>query len=221
MSPNGDKKGMMSRNKDETRARILEAALAIAGEAGFAALGINAVARRAGADKQLIYRYFGGLEDLLAAAGADVAERMAQALAPALQPPPASYGELAERLALALYDQMCADGMYRQLRLMEASAPSPATDAFRAARGAALQGWMLAARAGLPMPAGLDVPALNAVIIAAVEGAAILGPVGMERGTQATRDRLVPVLRGLIGAGFGAAASDPAQVKGRPGAEAG
>jgi AcrR family transcriptional regulator len=193
---------MMSRNRDETRQKILDAALALAGEEGFAALGINAVARRAGADKQLIYRYFGGLEDLLAAAGADVAERMAKALTPALQPPPVSYAELAERLALALYDQMRADPMYRQLRLMEASAPTPATDAFRAARGAALQGWMLAARQGLVLPEGVDVPALNALIIAAVEGAAILGPVGMEKGSQATRDRLLPMLRRMIRAGY-------------------
>ncbi|MEO7380512.1 MAG: TetR/AcrR family transcriptional regulator [Paracoccaceae bacterium] len=192
----------MSRNKDETRQRILDAALALAGEEGFAALGINAVARRAGADKQLIYRYFGGLEGLLAAAGADVAARMAAALTPALVAPPDSYAELAERLALALYDQMCADSMYRQLRLMEASAPSPATDAFRAARGAALQAWVVAARQGLAVPKGVDVPALNAVIIAAVEGATILGPVGMERGSDAARARLIPVLRGLIRAGY-------------------
>jgi AcrR family transcriptional regulator len=195
----------MSRNKDETRQRILDAALALAGTAGFAALGINAVARAAEADKQLIYRYFGGLEGLLAAAGADVAERMAAALAPALQPPPASYAALAEALALALYDQMRADPMYRQLRLMEASAPSPATDAFRAARGEALRVWMAAARAGLDAPPGVDLPALNAVIIAAVEGAAILGPVGMETGTPATRDRLMPELSRIIAAAYAGA----------------
>jgi len=193
----------MSKNRDETSRKILDAALSLAGEEGFAALGINAVARRAGADKQLIYRYFGGLEGLLAAAGADVAERIAAALTPALDPPPESYAVLAERLALALYDQMCADSMYRQLRLMEASAPSPATDAFKAARGAALQGFMVAARKGLSFPTGVDVPALNALIIAAVEGAAILGPVGMERGSDATRARLIPLLQRLVRAGYG------------------
>jgi AcrR family transcriptional regulator len=196
----------MTRNKDETRQRILDAALDLAGQEGFAALGINAVARAAGADKQLIYRYFGGLEGLLAALGTDVADRMAAALAPALTPKPTTYAALAEALALALYDQMRVDPMYRQLRLMEASAPTPATDAFRAARGQALGAWVMAARQGLDMPTGVDVPALNALVIAAVEGAAILGPVGMEKGTDATRARLLPELQRIIA---GAYASNP------------
>ena len=193
----------MTRNKDETRQRILDAALTLAGSDGFAALGINAVARAAGADKQLIYRYFGGLEGLLSALGADVAERMAASLAPALIPKPASYAMMAEALALALYDQMRADPMYRQLRLMEASAPSPATDAFRAARGAALGAWVAEARQGLDLPPGLDIPALNALIIAAVEGAAILGPVGMQAGSPDTRARLLPELKRIIAAAYG------------------
>lgn len=196
----------MSRNKDETRQRILDAALTLAGTEGFAALGINAVARASGADKQLIYRYFGGLEGLLSALGADVAERMAAALLPARDPKPETYAALAEALAFALYDQMRADPMYRQLRLMEASAPSPATDAFRAARGQALAAWVIAAREGLTLPEGLDIPALNALIIAAVEGIAILGPVGMEKGPEAARDRLLPELRRIIRAAYGGAA---------------
>ncbi len=36
---------------------------------GFASLGVNAVAREAGVDKVLIYRYFGGLPELLRAYG--------------------------------------------------------------------------------------------------------------------------------------------------------
>jgi len=37
---------------------------------GFAAIGVNAIAREAGVDKVLIYRYFGGLPELLRAWGA-------------------------------------------------------------------------------------------------------------------------------------------------------
>jgi AcrR family transcriptional regulator len=36
---------------------------------GFGTLGVNAVAREAGVDKVLIYRYFGGMDDLLVAFG--------------------------------------------------------------------------------------------------------------------------------------------------------
>lgn len=55
------------RDRPRTEARILDALGAILLDDGFGALGVNAVAARAGADKVLIYRYFGGLDGLLAA----------------------------------------------------------------------------------------------------------------------------------------------------------
>lgn len=191
----------MTRNRDETRQRLLDAALDLVSEDGFGALGINAVARRAGADKQLIYRYFGGLDDLMAAAGAEVARRMAGALAASITPLPDSYAELITRLAEALLAHLLQDLPYRQLRLMEASAPSTATEAFRLARGAVLADWLQTARGNLSPPDGVDAAAANAVIIAAVEGIAILGPVGM--GRDQAQARLVPVLRQLIRASYG------------------
>ncbi len=51
-----------SRDRAQTGAAILAAAEAQLAEAGFRAFGVNAVARRAGCDKQLIYRYYGGME---------------------------------------------------------------------------------------------------------------------------------------------------------------
>jgi AcrR family transcriptional regulator len=56
-----------TRNRGATRGRILSAVGELLAEQGFRALGVNALARRAGADKALIYRYFGGLPELLAA----------------------------------------------------------------------------------------------------------------------------------------------------------
>ncbi len=55
-----------TRNREATRLRIIEAVEAVICAEGFGAIGINAVARNAGIDKVLIYRYFGGLEGLLA-----------------------------------------------------------------------------------------------------------------------------------------------------------
>ena len=46
---------------------------AILSEKGFTALGVNAVARKAGVDKVLIYRYFGGMEQLMEAFARDSA----------------------------------------------------------------------------------------------------------------------------------------------------
>ncbi len=51
--------------RENTEARILDAVGSILSRKGFRYLGVNAIAREAGADKVLIYRYFGGLQPLL------------------------------------------------------------------------------------------------------------------------------------------------------------
>lgn len=57
------------RNRDATETKLILAVEALILHEGFGAVGINALARRAGVDKVLIYRYFGGLPGLLAAYG--------------------------------------------------------------------------------------------------------------------------------------------------------
>ncbi|MGE4556114.1 MAG: TetR/AcrR family transcriptional regulator [Desulfovibrionaceae bacterium] len=52
-----------------TRDNLLEALGRVLVRDGFSAVGVNAVAREAGVDKVLIYRYFGGMQELLAAFG--------------------------------------------------------------------------------------------------------------------------------------------------------
>lgn len=58
-----------TRDKSATKARLLDAVGTILAREGFNSLGINAVAHEAGVDKVLIYRYFGGMTDLLHAFG--------------------------------------------------------------------------------------------------------------------------------------------------------
>lgn len=58
-----------SRDRAATEERILGAVGQVLAREGFAALGVNAIAREAGVDKVLIYRYFGGLPELLRAWG--------------------------------------------------------------------------------------------------------------------------------------------------------
>jgi AcrR family transcriptional regulator len=57
----------VQRDRTATEARLITAVEDLILQEGFGAIGINAVARRAGTDKVLIYRYFGGLSGLLAA----------------------------------------------------------------------------------------------------------------------------------------------------------
>jgi AcrR family transcriptional regulator len=55
----------MARNKEDTKSRILQAVGKLLAESGFNSLGINAIAKEAGVDKVLIYRYFTDLPTLL------------------------------------------------------------------------------------------------------------------------------------------------------------
>jgi AcrR family transcriptional regulator len=58
-----------TRDREATRARLIGAVGTLLAREGFKGLGVNAVAREAGVDKVLIYRYFGGLQQLIAAFG--------------------------------------------------------------------------------------------------------------------------------------------------------
>jgi AcrR family transcriptional regulator len=51
-------------NKAKTKEEILSALSKLLGQKGFEHLGVNSIAREAGVDKVLIYRYFGGLKQL-------------------------------------------------------------------------------------------------------------------------------------------------------------
>lgn len=59
----------VARDKEATKDRLVGAVGSLLAKGGFSALGVNAVAQEAGVDKVLIYRYFGGLDDLLKAFG--------------------------------------------------------------------------------------------------------------------------------------------------------
>jgi AcrR family transcriptional regulator len=62
-------RGAKPRDREATRARLIAAVGTLLAREGFKGLGVNAVAREAGVDKVLIYRYFGGLQQLIAAFG--------------------------------------------------------------------------------------------------------------------------------------------------------
>jgi AcrR family transcriptional regulator len=55
------------RNKEETKQKLLNAISKIILKGGFNAIGVNSIAKEAGVDKVLIYRYFGNLDGLLKA----------------------------------------------------------------------------------------------------------------------------------------------------------
>ena len=54
------------KSREQTECKILEAVASIVESDGFEKLGINTIALKANVSKMLIYRYFGGLEELIA-----------------------------------------------------------------------------------------------------------------------------------------------------------
>ena len=54
------------KDKELTQEKILEAVDNIIANDGFERVGVNAIAQKAGVSKMLIYRYFGGLDELIA-----------------------------------------------------------------------------------------------------------------------------------------------------------
>ncbi len=51
--------------KEQTKEKLIKAVGKVLGEDGFKGLGVNKVAKMAGVDKVLVYRYFGGLAELI------------------------------------------------------------------------------------------------------------------------------------------------------------
>jgi len=64
-----NKQTMKIRDKQITSRRLISAVGSLLAKKGFKGIGVNAVAREAGVDKVLIYRYFGGLPGLIATFG--------------------------------------------------------------------------------------------------------------------------------------------------------
>lgn len=70
----------MARNAEATKQRIFEAATAEFAERGLAGARVDSIAKRAGANKQLIYAYFGNKEGLFAAVLGRQLEELGEAI---------------------------------------------------------------------------------------------------------------------------------------------
>jgi AcrR family transcriptional regulator len=192
------------RNRDETRAAILAAAQALLADEGFSGFGVNALARRSGFDKQLIYRYFGGLEGLVDALGEALAGWVGAHLTPALAVDPGpAYADLVEAVLLAYLDALRGDSLMQKLVAWELSDPSPQVRRLSDQRARAM-GELVARLRGARMPApGLDAPALNAILIAAIQHLVLAGATsgrfsGLALATEADWDRVKAMLSRII-----------------------
>jgi AcrR family transcriptional regulator len=158
------------RDRAGTERAILDAAKRLLAEEGFQNFGINAVARGAGCAKQLIYRYYGGLDGLIEAIGTDLGNWVKDRI-----PEDAggmfllTYGDLMERLILQFIEALRADPLMRRIVAWEISENTEQVRRLSEARSKALALWIDRMRGSLMPPKGVDVVAVNAMLIAAVQ----------------------------------------------------
>jgi AcrR family transcriptional regulator len=158
-----------ARNRASTEQRIINAAIGILSDSGFIGLGINPVAQRAGIDKQLIYRYFGGMDGVIAALGKNLGLWLTgTAEADDRQPPPVTYAELIARLLDAHIVGLRESPLVQRLLAWELVQPGPALKALEAVRSEAVSSWMARTKGNLKAPEGIDAPAINALLLAGV-----------------------------------------------------
>lgn len=174
----------MARDRARTEEKILAAVGAILAEPGGSRrIGINAIAARSGVDKVLIYRYFGGLDGLLAAfaAKADLWPTVAEAMSAA--PEAGSDSGLAPALAVLIRGYIAA--LRRRPATLEAIAWDMSEKNALGARLDALRTeWRRDVTLRLfrrhKVPAKVDIEAVMAVLAAAADHLAARGRIGGE-----------------------------------------
>lgn len=157
----------MARDRENSEQKLLDAVERLVAKDGFASLGVNAVAKAAGVDKVLIYRYFGGLEGLLQAfvfardcyANLD---RHGEGLS--LVRSREGLVAWAQDLLVGQYRALLSDPVFREIVLWQVTTESPATQALVAERER--RGTQLLEQAGQVLGGeGPDVPAITALLI--------------------------------------------------------
>jgi AcrR family transcriptional regulator len=125
-----------TRDRKRTERRILDSAKSLIEEHGFESAGINAIAEKAGVNKVLIYRYFGGLDGLYQALAEDLDLgdlHYAGDLLEGLDFDEALEIQMAERLR-RFQDRLRADELSQALMIWELHEENELTRAFAAAR---------------------------------------------------------------------------------------
>jgi AcrR family transcriptional regulator len=193
------------RDPEETKARILDALARIILARGLSAVGINALAREAGCDKVLIYRYFGDLDGLYAAFATSrefwwTVEETVEGLGPTT-----SSAEAMKLLLRRHTEALRARPVTLAVLAEEASNRTPlvvALETIREERGLALNDWI---GKNLKLPRGIDFPALSLVFSTATTYLAMRAPKirvmgGVEIRTDANWARIYATMDAMIDA---------------------
>jgi AcrR family transcriptional regulator len=153
-----------ARDREATETRLVEALERVISRDGFKGLGVNAVAREAGVDKVLIYRYFGDLEGLIDAFGSRLDLWVGQ-----VSKQPANGNDYAARIRGLLrgyVESLRQNPSLRQILAWELVDSSPILRKLDASRSKAVAAWFAQARGNSAAPSDADAPAVNALLLA-------------------------------------------------------
>jgi len=164
-----DDDAVRPRDVSATKQRLVDAVGAILARDGFSGLGVNAVAQQACTDKALIYRYFGGLPELLGAYAESASfwptvEELAGGSLESLSAMP-----LRERWAHALHHyikQLRKRPLTQEILAWELSERNEVTARLEEVRER--RGLVLSTVLGLGVPASVDVAAIAGLFASAV-----------------------------------------------------
>lgn len=146
----------------------MAAALELIAREGFQGFGVNSVAREAGVDKVLIYRYFGDLAGLAARLGGDVGFWLGEA-SEMVVTAPASYADFAEQVLVAYLRALRKHVILQRVLAWELVSNDEVVRHLGSARSAAVSEWFRRLSSfAPPPPSHIDVAAANALLIGSV-----------------------------------------------------
>ena len=170
-------RGAVAKHRDRfaTRAAIVQSAAELVAAHGVAALGVNALAQAASCDKVLIYRYFGGLDGVLEALGAErmVWPRVEVQEDNGAGDDRASLADALQSVALEEWAALSGDALMLQAgaaELVGGNALGPAAAEQRSERHAQI---IASLRAGHRVPPYVDLEALLEILSAALTAFAL------------------------------------------------
>lgn len=153
----------MARGADGTKERLVEAVERLLVRDGHRAVGVNAVAAECGVDKVLIYRYFGGLPQLLEQLGDE--RRMWPELSGHASDSPSLEVALA-RSMIAISRELRENPLLREAALWESADANPLTSELASTREREADELLDQLRSRFRPPHYLDVQALFALLAA-------------------------------------------------------
>jgi AcrR family transcriptional regulator len=178
-----------TRDREATQRRIIEAAKSLLAMEGFQGFGVNAIARAADCDKQLIYKYFGGLDGVVNAIGMDLGEWLSGAMPLPDPGEPHDCAQIVERMIIQYMRALRRDRLVQRIMAWEVSENTPLVRRLSHARTSALRAWTARLVEVAHPPAGVDTAALIALMIGAVQQMVLAGKVsGGFAGLQLTLD---------------------------------